>query len=141
MRTSGKADAKEESGKRTAYWQQEWMTKVLCDGCPTFAKLLFARIASFGERGCWMTNETLGDEFNRSERTVRRAVSSLWNNGELIITGWSNQSRKMYAAAHPGVKEKLNRDCAETLAKGKIKNIEEWRAKVRLRARGHNPQN
>jgi len=141
MAKSNGAKAKAGTTGYTAYWQQEWMTKVYSDGCCSFAKLLFVRIASFGERGCWMTNEALGEECNRSERTIRRAVSSLWYNGDLIITGWNNQSRKMYAAKTPGVREKLNRECRETLAKGKIKTQAEYLAKIRLRVKKADPQN
>lgn len=125
----------------TAYWQQQWMTKVLSNGCPTFAKLLFMRIASFGERGCWMNNETLGEEFNRSERTIRRAVSSLFENGDLVITGWSNQSRKMYAKRNPKVKDELNRGFDEAMKKGRIKDFEEYCAKIRLRPEQADHQN
>lgn len=141
MRTSEKADARDKSGKRTAYWQERWMTKVLCDGHCSFAKLLFMRIASFGARGCWMTNETIAEEFNRSERTIRRAVSSLWSSGELIVTGWNGHGRKMYVAGDPKVREELNRGCAEALAKGKIKTNEEWLAKIRLRVKSAQVQN
>lgn len=119
-----------------AYWQQKYMTDVLCDGHCSFAKLLFMRIASFGEKGCWMTNETLQEEFNRSESTVRRAVSSLWQSGDLIITGWDGHGRKMYAAGNTKVVEGLNRGCAEALKKGKIKSQEEYLRKIRLRVRG-----
>lgn len=123
------------AARHTAYWQQKWMTKVLSDGHCSFAKLLFMRIASFGERGCWMTNETLQEEFNRSESTIRRAVSSLWGSGDLIITGWNGHGRKMYAAANPKVKEELNGQCAEAIEKGKVKDFGEYLRKIRFRAR------
>jgi len=141
MMTSQKADAKEKSVRRTAYWQQKWMTKVLSDGHCSFAKLLFMRIASFGERGCWMTNETIGEEFNRSESTIRRAITSLWEGGDLIVTGWNGHGRKMYAAGNPKVREELNRGCVEALAKGKIKSQSEYLTKIRLRARSDDPEN
>lgn len=135
--------AREKSGSKghRAYWQQKYMTDVLCDGHCSFAKLLFMRIASFGERGCWMTNETLQEEFNRSESTIRRAVSSLWESGDLIVTGWNGHGRKMYAAGNPKVREELNRGCAEALMKGKIKSQEEYLTKIRLRTRPEDAQN
>jgi len=133
--------AKAGSSKHTAYWQQQWMTKVLSNGCCSFAKLMFMRIASFGERGCWMTNETLGEEFNRSDSTIRRAITSLWENGDLIITGWNGHGRKMYAAGNQKVRDELNRGCAEAIKKGKIKTVHEYMAKMRLRPKPDNPQN
>lgn len=128
----------EQSGRKvihTAYWQQPWMTKVLSNGYCSFAKLLFMRIASFGERGCWMNNETLSEELNRSERTIRRAVSSLWSSGDLVITGWNGHGRKMYAAQNPKVKDELNEGFDKAMKKGRIKGFEEYCAKIRLRTK------
>ena len=137
-----KAVSKTGHGKdRRAYWQQAWMTKVLSNGYCSFAKLVFMRIASFGERGCWMTNETLSEEFNRSERTIRRAVSSLWSSGDLIITGWNGHGRKMYASGNPKVREELNRGCVEMMKKGRIKTNAEYLVRIRLRVKGEDGQN
>lgn len=131
-----KRPVKVGNGKaRTAYWQQKYMTKVLCNGHCSFAKLLFMRIASFGERGCWMNNETLAEELGIHERTVRRAVSSLWESGDLVITGWDGHGRTMYAARHPKVSETLNKRYHEMRTRGKVETVEQWRAKVRLRMR------
>lgn len=141
MAKSNGTKAKGGVRQHTAYWKQDWMTKVLSDGHCSFAKLLFMRIASFGERGCWMTNESLEEEFNRSESTIRRAVSSLWESGDLIITGWNGHGRKMYAAANPRVREELNRGCAEALGKGKVESQEEYLTKIRLRVRRGESQN
>ena len=141
MANSNGAKAKVVRSVHTAYWQQEWMRKVLSNGCCSFAKLLFMRIASFGERGCWMTNETIGEEFNRSESTIRRAVTSLWNNGDLIITGWNGHRRKMYAAQNQKVKDKLNEEYNQARMKGKVNSFEEHCAKIRLRPKVDNPVN
>ena len=141
MAETGKSTRRAGASNHKAYWQQSWMTKVLSNGYCSFAKLVFMRIASFGERGCWMTNETLSEEFNRSERTIRRAVSSLWMNGDLIVTGWDGHGRKMYASSHPNVKEKLNADCAQMLARGRIESVSEYGGKVRLRVKSEKPLN
>ena len=141
MAKSNGAKAKAGGSPRTAYWQQKYMTKVLCDGHCSFAKLLFMRIASFGERGCWMTNETLGEEFNRTDRTIRSAVSSLWQSGDLIITGWNGHGRKMYAAGNQKVKDELNMGYDRAMKKGRIKGFAEYCAKIRLRPKPDNPQN
>jgi len=119
--------------KGTAYWQTDWMTKVMSNGYNPQAKLMFLRIASFGESGCWMNNETFQEEFNRSESTIRRAISALWSKGDIIITGWNGHGRKLYAAGHPKVKPSLNAMFEQTKRKGKITTIEQYLDKIRLR--------
>jgi len=121
--------------KGVAYWQTDWMKKVMSNGHNAQAKLIFMRIASFGESGCWMNNETLHEEFNRSDRTIRRAISSLWSKGDIIIMGWNGHGRKIYAAGHPNVKPEIKRQFFEYKAKGKVSTIEDWRKKVRMRLR------
>lgn len=119
--------------KGVAYWQMDWVTKVLANGHNPQAKLIFMRVASFGERGCWMTNETFSDEFNRSDRTIRRAITSLWEKGDIIVTGWNGHGRKIYATGHPRVKPELMRLYTEYRLKGKVDTPEEYEAKVRYR--------
>lgn len=124
----------------TAYWKQDYMREVLSNGYCSFAKLMFMRIASFGESGCWMNNETLAEEFNRSERTIRRAISSLWEKGDIIITGWDGHGRKMYARKNPRVMPILNEQFRTMVRIGKVKDLEEWYKKVRYRRPISNPQ-
>jgi hypothetical protein len=119
--------------KGVAYWQAGWITKVLSNGHNPQAKLLFMRIASFGEKGCWMTNETFGEEFNKCERTIRRAITSLWSKGDVVVVGWNGHGRKIYAAGHPRVRNELMRLYKECQGKGKVKTIDEYRDKIRLR--------
>ena len=119
--------------KGVAIWQTDWMTKVLSNGYNPQAKLVFLRIASFGERGCWMINETLSEEFGRSDRTIRRAISALWSKGDIIITGWNGHGRKIYAASHPKVHATLNGLYNEAKKAGKVETVEQYRAKARLR--------
>jgi len=119
--------------KGQAYWQTDWMTKVLSNGYNSQAKLVFMRIASFGERGCWMINETFQEEFNRSDRTIRRAISALWSKGDIIVTGWNGHGRKIYAASHPRVKAALNAEYNIARQKGKVETVDQYRAKVRMR--------
>ena len=130
-----------EAARGKAHWQQDWMKKVLSNGHCSFAKLLFMRIASFGDRGCWMTNETLCEEFNRSESTIRRAITSLWSAGDLIITGWDGHGRKMYVTGDPRVRDKLNQGCKEAIATGKVQTSDQYLAKIRLRGAGSTVEN
>lgn len=126
--------------KGVAYWQEKWVTNVLANGHSPQAKLLFMRIASFGESGCWMNNETFSDEFNRSDRTIRRAITSLWSKGDIIVTGWNGHGRKIYASGHPKVRSALNALYDATRLSGKVDNVEQYKAKVRLRTKTANPK-
>jgi hypothetical protein len=119
--------------KGVAYWQEKWVTKVLANGHNPQAKLLFMRIASFGERGCWMNNETFQEEFNRSQNTISRAITSLWEKGDIIVTGWNGHGRRIYAAGHPKVRSTLNAQYNQSMRAGKVGSVEQYQAKMRLR--------
>lgn len=119
--------------KISTQWQADWMTKVLGNGYNSSAKLIFLRIASFGEAGCWMNNETFEEEFGRSEATIRRSITALWSKGDIIVTGWNGHGRKMYAASHPRVRQALNALYNKALRSGKVTSVEEYRKKTRLR--------
>ncbi|KKN18850.1 hypothetical protein LCGC14_0951590 [marine sediment metagenome] len=121
--------------KGVAYWQTDWVKRVLSNGHNPQAKLLFMRIASFGEKGCWMKNETLGEDFNRSDRTIRRAITSLWQKGDIIVTGWNGHGRTLYAAGHPMVLDKLMELYESAKQKGKVKDLSEYREKSRYRSK------
>lgn len=138
MANSGRTKITGAMRKGVAYWQVGWITKVLANGHNPQAKLLFMRIASFGEKGCWMNNETFSEEFNRSDRTIRRAITSLWSKGDVIVTGWNGHGRTIYAAGHPKVVEELNRRFYEAKKKGKVSDIEQYRDKIRLRRKPEN---
>jgi len=127
--------------KQESYWQADWMTKVLSNGYNAQAKIVFMRIASFGERGCWMKNETLQEELGRSESTIRRAVSSLWTKGDIIVTGWNGHGRKMYAAGHPKVRPELNALYDAARLAGKVDTVEQYKSKVRLRVKTSDSEN
>lgn len=130
-KTSTKNTGAVKKGK--AFFQTDWMTKVMSNGHNAQAKLIFIRIASFGESGCYMNNETLQEEFNRSEDTIRRAITSLWSKGDIIVTGWNGHGRKMYASGHPKVKPALNALYELARRSGKVSSIEEYKNKVRFR--------
>lgn len=119
--------------KGVAYWQENWVIKVMANGHSPQAKLLFMRVASFGESGCWMNNETFSDEFGRSDRTIRRAITSLWSKGDIVVIGWNGHGRTLFAAGHPRVQDELMRRYGEAKKKGKVENIEEFRDRIRLR--------
>ena len=119
--------------KGTALWQSSWMTKAMSNGYNAQAKLVFMRIASFGDKGCWMNNETFQEEFNRSDRTIRRAITALWSKGDIIVMGWDGHGRKIYATGHPNVTNIVERKFKEMASKGKITDFQTFLHKIRLR--------
>jgi len=125
-----------KSGKSynyTSYWKQQFVTSVTCNGFSSFDKLVFMRIASFGEKGCWMTNRSMAEELGRSESNVTRAISRLWGEGHLVIKAWNGHGRTIYARNIPQVRQRLTDECNNGIRSGKYKSVEDYRAKVRMR--------
>jgi len=118
---------------RKPYWEQPWVECVLEGEYSAFAKLLFVRMASFGKAGCWMDNKTLSEKTNHSQTQVTEAISSLWRGGELIITGWNNQSRTIYAARNVEVIAEMNVRYQKARQKGKVKDKVDYQRVERFR--------
>ena len=123
------------SQPKVAFWQTHWVTKVMRGDYSPLERLLFLRIASFGERGCWMTNETLMWELNCTERPLNKGITKLWEGGEFIVTGWDGHGRRLFAAECPGVREEINEWSKRLIKTKKVANMEEFLKKVRLRSR------
>ncbi len=101
-----KQKTKRQTGSGTghkAYWQLNWVKRVMCGEYSAFARLLFMRIASFGAAGCWMENVTLAAEFRVTERYIQMLLTELWLGGELWITNWNSSKRKIFAVKNPDV--------------------------------------
>jgi len=118
---------------RRAYFEQPWVECVLEGNYSAFEKLLFVRMASFGKAGCWMPNETLMRKTNHSRTQVKGAITNLWEGGELIITGWNNQSRTIYAKRNPEVLADMNVRYENARAKGKVKDKIDYQRYERFR--------
>ncbi len=121
---------------RRPYFEQPWVECVLEGTYSAFEKLLFVRMASFGKAGCWMPNETLMRKTNHSRTQVKGAITKLWEGGELIITGWNNQSRTIYAARNPEVLAEMNVRYENERAKGKVKDKDDYQGIKRFRGFG-----
>jgi len=89
------------------YWQQSWVKRVMQGEYTEFAKLLFVRLTSFEATGCGLTNAELVAELNTSKSSIRRSLTSLSDGGELLITARESRRRRIYAARHPEVEEKI----------------------------------
>ncbi len=64
-------------------------------------KIMLAWIYSFGEKGCWQSNETLAEQFMVSTYTVSRWISNIKK--YLYIKSPKGYYRTMWAKSHPDV--------------------------------------
>ena len=68
-------------------------------------KELLAHIYSFGRKGCWQSNETLGKMFFRSGRTISGWIGSLKKGRHILWVNGKGYYRTLYAKTHPDVIE------------------------------------
>jgi len=66
-------------------------------------KELLAHIYSFGRKGCWQSNETLGKMFFRSPRTISLWVAHLKKGGHILWLHPKGYYRTLWAKSHPEV--------------------------------------
>lgn len=67
-------------------------------------KVLLAHIYSFGEKGCWQSNETLATMFMVSTRTITQYISRLLKKDLVQIKCSKGYYRTIRAKSHPEVK-------------------------------------
>jgi len=67
-------------------------------------KLLYAHIYSYGRKGCWQANETIGQMFRVCERTVTTWVANLKKAGCILWAHPKGRYRTIWARTHPDVK-------------------------------------
>jgi hypothetical protein len=67
-------------------------------------KMLLAHIYSFGRRGCWQSNDTLGKMFFCSPRTISMWVAKLKKGGHILWLHPKGFFRTFWAKSHPDVK-------------------------------------
>lgn len=67
-------------------------------------KIYYAYIYSFGERGCWATDEQIGRELGRSERTLQRYQVNCKKAGLFKVIGEGSKYRRIWAKDHPKFK-------------------------------------
>lgn len=68
-------------------------------------KMLLAHIYSYGRKGCWEKNDTLGQMFFRSPRTISGWVSNLKKGGHILWLHPKGFYRTFWAKSHPDVKQ------------------------------------
>jgi len=71
-------------------------------------KQLLAHIYSFGRKGCWNSNETLGKMFHRSSRTITDWIVQLKKGQHILWVHGKGFYRTLYAKTHPDVKEAIS---------------------------------
>ncbi|MHC4426744.1 MAG: hypothetical protein ACYSYV_11710 [Planctomycetota bacterium] len=64
-------------------------------------KLFYAYVYSFGERGCWQTDEQIGKALGRGDRSVQRYQANCKRAGLLKVIGKKSKYRKIWAKDHP----------------------------------------
>ena len=74
------------------------------DGLGLSEKVLLAHIYSFGTKGCWQSNATLGRILQASERTISRWLAALIGAGLLHVKNRNGYYRTMWARSHPQVR-------------------------------------
>ncbi len=67
-------------------------------------KIYYAYVYSFGERGCWATDEQIGKELGRCVRTVQRYQANCKKAGLLKVIGERSKYRRIWAKDHPKFK-------------------------------------
>ena len=67
-------------------------------------KVLLAHIYSFGTKGCWQGNSTLGEMFFVEGRTISRWVARLKKDGHVLWVHPKGRYRTIWAKSHPDVR-------------------------------------
>ncbi|MGD8785985.1 MAG: helix-turn-helix domain-containing protein [Phycisphaerales bacterium] len=97
------ANKKNKTGQKELYLKVPY--HILCNNkIGPREQLLLAHIHSFGRKGCWQSNETLGKMFNIGERTVSRKVKELKKAGCIFWVHPKGRYRTIWAKSHPDVK-------------------------------------
>jgi len=68
-------------------------------------KILLAHIYSFGEKGCWQGNATLGEMFFVDGRTISRWVTQIKKSGHVFWVHPKGRYRTIWAKSHPAVSQ------------------------------------
>ena len=67
-------------------------------------KMLLADIHSFGDKGFYKSNETIGKEYMASERTVSRWIANILKGGFVHVKNPKGYHRTFWAKSHPEVR-------------------------------------
>ncbi|MHC4575469.1 MAG: hypothetical protein ACYS76_15305 [Planctomycetota bacterium] len=105
-------------------------------------KLLLAHIYSFGRKGCWQSNETLGKMFFRSERTISEWVAELKKGGYILWLHPKGYYRTLWAKSHPEVRAAATLPCNDReVAKAEIISGQAKSTPLRNKLRGEYAEN
>ncbi|HUT30925.1 MAG TPA: helix-turn-helix domain-containing protein [Sedimentisphaerales bacterium] len=67
-------------------------------------KVLLAHFYSFGEKGCWQSNETLAEAFMVDERTIQRWFATIVKAGLVQVKCPKGRYRTIWVKSHPAVR-------------------------------------
>lgn len=64
-------------------------------------KIYYAYVYSFGERGCWATDQQIGKALGRSDRSIQRYQANCNKAGLLKVIGKKSKYRRIWAKDNP----------------------------------------
>ena len=67
-------------------------------------KVLLAHIYSFGDKGCWQSNDQLAKTFMVSPRTIKRWLAAIRRSGLIQVKSAKGYHRTFWARSHPDVR-------------------------------------
>ena len=76
-------------------------------------KIYYAHVYSFGERGCWQTDEQIGTALGRSDRSIQRYQANCNKAGLLKVIGKKSKYRRIWAKDNPKYKAMRKRRADE----------------------------
>lgn len=90
-------------------------------------KLFYAYVYSFGERGCWQTDEQIGESLGRCVRTIQRYQANCKKAGLLKVIGQGSKYRRIWAVDHPKFKaaQKIRAEQLRQTCQSRTTNLSE----------------
>jgi hypothetical protein len=90
-------------------------------------KLFYAYVYSFGERGCWQTDEQIRESLGRCVRTIQRYQANCKKAGLLKVVGEGSKYRRIWAKDHPKFKaaQKIRAEQLRQTCQSRTTNLSE----------------
>jgi hypothetical protein len=95
--------SEKQSKKSNGLWIPYPILNIPKDKLGFGEKVLLAHIYSFGQKGCWQGNETLGKMFFVTERTISTWVAKIKQAGCILWVHPKGRYRTIWAKSHPDV--------------------------------------
>jgi hypothetical protein len=96
-------ESKEQARKSKGLWIPNHIRNIPRSVLNDLGKKVLAHIYSFGKKGCYQSNKTIGEIFMVSARTISRAVTAMKKAGKIHVKCPKGYYRTMWAKSHPDV--------------------------------------